>query len=65
MQETATLMQHQKLGYSVKELSELIGICERKIWEEIKNKNLQVSRIGRRVVVSASAVDKWLSDNEA
>lgn len=56
--------QHQKLGYSVTELSKLVGICERKIWEEIKKGKLQVARIGKRVVIRSNSVDLWLSQAE-
>ncbi len=64
MQEHATLMQHSKLAYSIRELSELIGICERKIHYEIKQGKLNISRIGRRVLVRANEVDRWLSEAE-
>jgi excisionase family DNA binding protein len=64
MQESVSTIQHQKLGYSVTELSKLVGICERKIWEEIKKNKLQAARIGKRVVIRASAVDAWLSQAE-
>ncbi len=36
MQENVTYMQHNKLAYSIREMSELIGICERKIHYENK-----------------------------
>lgn len=65
MQESVSPLQHQKLGYSVTEVSKLVGVCERKIWEEIKTKKLQAARIGKRVVIRASAVDSWLSEAEA
>jgi excisionase family DNA binding protein len=65
MQEKGTYMQFDKLAYSVKELSEKVGICERKIHYEIKQGNLKTSRIGRRVIIRASEVDKWLSKAES
>jgi excisionase family DNA binding protein len=64
MQETVSLLQHQKLAYSVKELSKLVGICERKIWQEIKDKKLQSARCGKRVFLTSRAVDEWLSRAE-
>jgi len=63
MQENATLMQHQKLAYSVRELSELVGVCERKIHYEIKQGKLNISRIGRRVLIQSADVDKWLNNS--
>lgn len=64
MQENATLMQHQKIAYSVREVSELVGICERKIHYEIEKGKLKISRIGRRVLVRANEIDRWLQDAE-
>ena len=63
MQENTT-RQHKKIAYSIKELSELVGICERKIHYEIKEGNLKTSRIGRRVLILASEADNWLSKAE-
>jgi len=62
MQESTTLMQHNKIAYSVKQLSELVGVCERKIHYEIKEGRLKTSRIGRRVVIPTYEVDRWLQD---
>lgn len=64
MQENTTIMQHQKLAYSVKELSELTGICERKIHYEIKEGKLKKSSIGTRVLIRAIEVDRWLEKAE-
>lgn len=65
MQENATNTHHQKIAYSVKELSELVGICERKIYYEIEEGKLKTSRIGRRVLILAVEADKWLQQSEA
>lgn len=65
MQEHATTMQHHKLGYSVRELSGLVGVCERKIHYEIKEGRLSISRIGRRIVIRANEIDRWLKESEA
>ena len=64
MQENVTSMQDKKIAYSVRELSELVGICERKIHYEIKEGRLNIARIGRRVLVRASEVDRWLDEAE-
>ncbi len=64
MQEIVTSMQHQKLAYSIREVSELVGICERKIYYEIGKGKLKIARIGRRVLVRANEVDRWLSEAE-
>lgn len=64
MQENATSMQHQKIAYSIREVSGLVGICERKIHYEIEKGNLKIARIGRRVLIRASELDRWLSEAE-
>jgi excisionase family DNA binding protein len=64
MQESATLMQHNKLAYSIREMSEQVGICERKIHYEIEQGKLKVSRIGRRILIRANEIDRWLSEAE-
>ncbi len=64
MQENATSMQHQKIAYSIREVSELVGICERKIHYEIEKGKLKIARIGRRVLVRANELDRWLSEAE-
>jgi excisionase family DNA binding protein len=63
MQETTTTQQ-KKLAYSVAETSNQTGICERKIWQAIKDGDLKVARIGRRVVIRASELDRWLAEAE-
>jgi excisionase family DNA binding protein len=64
MQENATSVQLNKIAYSIKELSETVGICERKIYYEIEQGNLKISRIGRRILIKASEIDRWLNDAE-
>ena len=64
MQESVTSMQHQKLAYSIREVSELVGICERKIHYEIEKGKLKIARIGRRILVRANEIDRWLSEAE-
>lgn len=65
MQESVTSMQDKKIAYSIRELSQLVGICERKIHYEIEQGKLKIVRIGRRVLVRANEVDRWLSEAEA
>ncbi|HEX8565177.1 MAG TPA: helix-turn-helix domain-containing protein [Pyrinomonadaceae bacterium] len=64
MQKRTPTMQHQKLAYSVKELSKLAGVCERKIHYEIKEGKLKTSRIGRRILILATEVERWLEEAE-
>ncbi len=64
MQENVTSLQHKKLAYSIRELSKLVGICERKIHYEIEKEKLKISRIGRRILVRANEIDRWLKEAE-
>jgi excisionase family DNA binding protein len=64
MHKSTTSRSYKKLAYSIKEVSELTGICERKIHYEIKEGNLRPSRIGRRILVRASEVERWLEEAE-
>lgn len=64
MQESVTSMQDKKIAYSIRELSQLVGICERKIHYEIEQGKLKIARIGRRVLVRSNEVDRWLSEAE-
>lgn len=65
MQESVTLVQGKKIAYSIREVSQLVGICERKIHYEIEKGKLKIARIGRRVLVRATEVDRWLSEAES
>lgn len=65
MQESVTLVQGKKIAYSIREVSQLVGICERKINYEIEKGKLKIARIGRRVLVRATEVDRWLSEAES
>lgn len=64
MQVSVTSMQLQKIAYSIREMSKLVGICERKIYYEIEQGKLKISKIGRRNVVRAVEIDRWLSEAE-
>lgn len=65
MQESVTSVQGKKIAYSIREVSQLVGICERKIHYEIEKGKLKIARIGRRVLVRATEVDRWLSEAES
>ena len=61
MTKSVTQPNRDKLAFSVKELSQLTGISERKIHYEIKNNNLRPSRIGRRVLILFEEAQRWLN----
>jgi excisionase family DNA binding protein len=59
-----TIEQNNKIAYSVRELSNLVGVCERKIHYEIAMGKLKTSRIGRRVLIRSEEIERWLKDAE-
>jgi excisionase family DNA binding protein len=65
MQQNTTPVQYDKLAYSIRELSKLVGICERKIYYEIEQGKLKISRIGRRILIRANEIDRWLQEAES
>jgi excisionase family DNA binding protein len=64
MQQNTTTQDFQKIAYSVRELAQLVGVCERKIHYEIEKGKLKISKIGRRVLIRANEVDRWLTEAE-
>ncbi len=65
MKQNTTPAQYHKLAYSIRELSKLVGICERKIYYEIEQGKLKISRIGRRILIRANEIDRWLQEAES
>ncbi len=55
---------HERIAFSVREVSQLVGICERKIQSEIKKGKLRISRVGTRVLIRCDEVNRWLSESE-
>jgi excisionase family DNA binding protein len=48
------------ISFSVKVAAEQCGLSERTIHEAIKRGNLKAMRIGRRVLITPSALDDYL-----
>jgi excisionase family DNA binding protein len=53
----------ERLAYSMWEAAEAIGICERSIWQAIKDGRLRASRIGRSVRISAVDLEQFLEES--
>lgn len=51
----------KRLGFSLKELAELVGCSVGLLHLEIRRGNLRAVRIGRRVIVPLSETEKLLS----
>jgi excisionase family DNA binding protein len=52
---------HDRRGYSVADLLRLYPVGKTKIYAEIKAGRLRPTKIGRRTMFTAEAVDDWLS----
>jgi len=53
-----------RAAYNVKEVARLLGVSERHARTEIKNGRIRSFRLGRRVLIPASALDQLLRGEE-
>lgn len=49
------------LAYSIKEASQQLGICERLMRELLKKNQVRSVRIGKRIVIPASELERLLA----
>lgn len=54
-----------RLAYSMREAADSLGICERSIWQAIKDGKLKATRIGRSVRIHRDELDRFLRDSQA
>lgn len=47
-------------NHSVPQAAELLGIGERTMWKLIHNREIEHTRIGKRVLISSTALDAFL-----
>lgn len=57
---TATTGDVSRLAYSMREAATALGLCERSIWQAIKDGHLKASRIGRSVRIHRDELDRFL-----
>ena len=57
---TTTLTKDDKLLHSVPEAAFLLGVCDRTIYNLIREKELLPKRIGSRVFVTREALEKFV-----
>ena len=55
-------MKLNQIAYTISEVHELLGIGRTKIYEIIKNKELTACKVGRRTLVTADALEQWMSN---
>lgn len=51
----------QKAAFSIKETCIISGIGRTTLYHEIKNRRLEVVKIGRRTLITAAALSNWLN----
>lgn len=49
-----------KVAYSIAEFCELVSLGRSRVFEEIRDKRLQIVKVGRRTLIPAQAVTAWL-----
>jgi excisionase family DNA binding protein len=53
-------MRHRPVTYSVEEAADLLGISSSKLYRCVRDGELEASRVGRRIVIPASALERFL-----
>lgn len=51
------------MAFSLSELSRSYGICERKLWQEVRQGRMAHTRIGRRILITKAQFDDYLRRN--
>lgn len=51
----------QRLALTYREAAQQLGVCERVVWQAVKDGHLQAARIGRSVRIPASALADYLA----
>lgn len=50
-----------KMGFSVPELAQVLGVCEKTAYELTKSEGFPSFRIGRRIITPKDALKDWLN----
>ncbi|MDA0591222.1 MAG: helix-turn-helix domain-containing protein [Planctomycetota bacterium] len=54
-----------RLAFTMREAAQALGICERSIWQAIRDGRLKAAKLGRSVRIRAEELDRFLRDAEA
>ena len=53
----------ERLAYSMREAAQALGICERSVWQLVKDQKLRATRIGRRSVrIPVAELERFIAD---
>lgn len=53
----------RRLAVTYREAGESIGVCERVVWQLVKDGTLKAVRIGRSVRIPVSDLERFIADN--
>lgn len=51
----------ERATYTPQEVAEMLGICERSVYEALKQRRIPHIRFGRRYVIPRGAFDAWMA----
>ncbi|MGM9617494.1 helix-turn-helix domain-containing protein [Butyricicoccus sp.] len=57
------MIAQDKLCYSVPELAKVLGISRPKAYELVKRDDFPSITVGKRIIIPASALERWLDEN--
>lgn len=57
------MIAQDKLCYSVPELAKVLGISRPKAYELVKRDGFPSIAVGKRIIIPASALERWLDEN--
>lgn len=58
-----TTEKQKPLLVSYREAAESLGLCERKIWQLVKDGELKAVRVGRSVRIPVAELERFVADN--
>ena len=56
------IVKHEKLTLSVPEAAQIVGVSQSKMYEIVKIKGFPTIQIGRRLLVSAKGLERWIEE---
>lgn len=56
------VIRHEKLTLSVPEAAQIVGVSQSKMYEIVKIKGFPTIQIGRRLLVSAKGLERWIEE---
>jgi excisionase family DNA binding protein len=61
----AAKAREERLAYSMREAAKALGICERSVWQAIRDGHLKAAKLGRSVRIRREELERFLREAEA